>query len=41
MKHAITVGEVLVPVLIIGGMLGAGGLIMFFIWLFNPFRSGH
>jgi hypothetical protein len=41
MNHAITVADVLWPVLIIGGVLGAGALLLGLIWLLNPFRSGH
>ncbi len=41
MNHAITVGDVIWPLIIIGGLLGFGGFLLFLVWLFNPFRSGH
>lgn len=41
MHHAITVGDVIWPILVILGLLGIGGFLIFLIWLFNPFRTGH
>ncbi len=41
MNHALTVGEVLVPIITIGGIFALAAIIFFVIWLFNPFRSGH
>ncbi len=44
MNHAITLGD-LMPVvyglLALGGLAALVALIFFFIWLMNPFRSGH
>jgi len=41
MDHAITVRDILWPVLIIGGLFGLGALLLFLVSLFNPFGSGH
>lgn len=41
MGEAITVGHVLAFVGVVGGVLAIGGLLLFVIWLINPFRSGH
>lgn len=41
MNHAITLGDVLAISLIFLGIMGIGGLLMFLVWLFNPWRSGH
>jgi hypothetical protein len=41
MNNAITVGEVVNFVLIVGGFIGVVALLFGLIWFFNPFRSGH
>lgn len=41
MQHAITVGDIFWPLLIIGGLVGIGALLLFIVWLLNPFRTGH
>lgn len=41
MQHAVTVADILWVVLIVGGLIGAGGLLLFIVWLLNPFSSGH
>ncbi len=41
MGHAITVGDIFWPLLIIGSLVGVGAFLLFLVWLFNPFRSGH
>lgn len=41
MDHAVTVGDVFWIVMAVVGLLGIGGLLLFLVWLFNPFRSGH
>ena len=41
MSHAITIGEVVWFLLIVGGIIGAGAFLLFVVWLLNPFRSGH
>jgi hypothetical protein len=41
MDHAITVKEVVVFVLVVGGLIGAVALLFGLLALFNPFRSGH
>jgi hypothetical protein len=41
MDHAITVKDVVWPVVGIVVFLGVVGGIFGLIWLFNPFRSGH
>ncbi len=41
MNHAITIGDLVWPALMIGGFAALVFLIFFLIWLFNPFRTGH
>jgi len=41
MNEPITIGMIVYPVLVIGGLLGITGFLFFLVWLFNPFRSGH
>jgi hypothetical protein len=41
MEHAITVKDVAIVVGIIGGCVAIGAVLLFLIWLFNPFRTGH
>ena len=41
MQHAITVGDIFWPLLIVGCLVGIGAILMFAIWILNPFRSGH
>jgi hypothetical protein len=41
MSHAVTVGDIFWPVVIITGLCGMGAFFLFLVWLFNPFRSGH
>jgi hypothetical protein len=41
MNHAITIGEVLGFVGVVGGIFALGALTLGIIWLMNPFRSGH
>ncbi len=41
MDKALTIGDLVWPILIIGGMAALVFAIFFAIWLFNPFRSGH
>lgn len=41
MDHAITLGEVLGFIGIVGGVIALGAVLLGVIWLMNPFRSGH
>ncbi len=41
MNHAITIGDIFWPVLVIGGLGLVGALFIFLVALFNPFGSGH
>ena len=41
MNHAITLGDVLTVVGIVGGVVVVLGLVVGFLVLTNPFRSGH
>lgn len=41
MNEPITIGMIVWPVLIITGLGGLVALLLFLVWLFNPFRSGH
>lgn len=43
MQHAITVGDLLWPAAIFLGVLGLLSVLVAIVWLFlfNPFRSGH
>ena len=41
MDHAITIRDIVWPIVIIGGLLGLGAICIGLVALFNPFRSGH
>lgn len=41
LDQAITIGGVLWFVAVVGGLFALGGLAIFVVWLFNPFRTGH
>jgi hypothetical protein len=41
MDHAITVGMVADVLLAIGDLVAVGGILIFLLWLLNPFRTGH
>ena len=41
MQRAITVGDVVWPVIIVGGIALLAALCLAAVYLLNPFRSGH
>lgn len=41
MEHAITIGEVLIVVGVVGAVFGFAAICLALIWATNPFRSGH
>lgn len=41
MDHAITAGDVLAIIGVMGGIAAAGAVLLGLLWLLNPFRSGH
>ena len=41
MEHAITLGDVLGFIGIVGGIIALGAVCLGVFWLMNPFRSGH
>jgi len=41
MNHAITIGEVLGAVGVVGGFILLAAIFFGIIWLLNPFRTGH
>jgi phage shock protein PspC (stress-responsive transcriptional regulator) len=41
MEHAITIGDVAMVALVIGGISAFAVLLYFLVWFFNPWRSGH
>ncbi len=41
MQHAITIGDVLLALLGVGGLVAIVAALFFVVWLFNPFRTGH
>ena len=41
MDKALTIGDVAIAILAIGGIIGVLALIFFVLSLINPFRSGH
>lgn len=41
MNHAVTVGDVLGVIMVGGGFLALLAILVWVVWLMNPFRSGH
>lgn len=41
MDHAVTIRDLILWVMVAGGILGLLALAVFLLNLFNPFRSGH
>lgn len=41
MNHAITIGDLALWIMIVGGLVGVAVIIIGLLTIFNPFRSGH
>lgn len=41
MNHAITISDLVVWILVAGGIVGVLAILIGLVMMFNPFRSGH